>query len=145
MYCLVHTLFIFFQPLDMALFHPLKAHFYRLAQNIKLVKYRWKEPITCCKINFTKLFKEPWESMTVMLIKTVFWKYGIFLLRRGATDTTFQQFIKSTSNIIKYIKSKSTFFNYCTKASTQVPQPQGIAVSLNPLILSGTVPPTIRH
>ena len=65
--------------------------------------------------------------------------------------STFQQFIKSTSTIIKYIKSKSTFicrwkyiFNYCTEPSTQVPQPQSIAVSLNPLVLSGTVPATIR-
>ena len=82
-----HTIHIF-QPLDMVLFHPLKAHFYKLTQNLKLVRYRWKEPINCCKINFTKLFKEPWESMTVMLIKTVFWKYGIFLLRRGAMDTS---------------------------------------------------------
>ena len=146
-----HTIHIF-QSLDMVLFHPLNAHFYRLTQNLKLVRYRWKEPINYCKIKFTKLLKEPWESMTVMLIKSVSESMAYF--RYGGCNwhkSNFQQFIKSTSTIIKYIKSKFIFiwrwkyiFNYCTDASTQVPQPQSIAVSLNPLISSGTVSPTIR-
>ena len=70
MYCLPpHT--PVFQPLDVVIFHPLKAHFNRINQNLKLATLGWKESINCCKTNFMKLFKQLWESMTVTLIKQV--------------------------------------------------------------------------
>ena len=73
-YCLPpHTTHVF-QPLDVIIFHLLKAHFNWMTQNLKLATLGWKEPINCCKTNFTKLFKQPWESMTVALIKTGFRK-----------------------------------------------------------------------
>ena len=88
MYCLPpHTTHVF-QPLDVVIFHPLKAHFNQIAQNLKFATFGWKEPMNCCKINFTKLFKPPWESMTVTLIKTGFRKCGIFPLDRSAIDTS---------------------------------------------------------
>ena len=34
----------------------------------------------CCKTNFTKLFKEPWESMSTTLMKTEFRKCGVYPL-----------------------------------------------------------------
>ena len=61
-----------------------------MTQNLKLATLGWKEPINCCKTNFTKLFKQPWESMTVALIKTGFRKWGIFPLDRSAIDTSQQ-------------------------------------------------------
>ena len=77
-----------FQPLDVVIFHPLKAHFNRITQNLKLATLGWKESINCCKTNFTKLFKQLWELMTVTLIKTGFWKCGIFPLDRSAIDSS---------------------------------------------------------
>ena len=59
-----------------------------ITQNLKLVTLRWKEPINCCKTNFTKLFKQPWQSMTVALIKTGSRKCGIFPLDRSAIDAS---------------------------------------------------------
>ena len=88
MYCLPpHTTHVF-QPLDVVIFHPLKAHFNRITQNLKFATFGWKEPMNCCKTNFTKLFKQPWESITVTLIKTGFRKCGIFPLDRSAIDTS---------------------------------------------------------
>ena len=46
----------------------------------------WKNPVNCCKTNFTKLFKEPWESMSTALIKTGFRKCGIYPLDRNVID-----------------------------------------------------------
>ena len=88
MYCLSpHTTHVF-QPLDVVIFHPLKAHFNWTTQNLKLATLGWKEPINYCKTNFTKLFKQPWESMTVALIKTGFRKCAIFPLNRSSIDTS---------------------------------------------------------
>ena len=55
---------------------------------MKLATLGWKELISCCKNNFTKLFKQPWELMTVLLIKIVFQKCGIFPLERSQIDTS---------------------------------------------------------
>ena len=69
LYCLPpHTNHIF-QPLDMVIFNPVKSHFSCLMQNVKLATRGWKKPVNCYKTNFTKLFKEPWESMSTALIK----------------------------------------------------------------------------
>ena len=59
LYCLPpHTTHVF-QPLDVDIFHLLKSHFIQITQNLKLATLGWKEPIDCCKTNFTKLFKQP--------------------------------------------------------------------------------------
>ena len=75
-----------FQLLDVVIFHPIKSHFSRLIQHIKLATPGWKKTVNCCKTNFTKLFKEPWESMSTALIKTGFRKCGIHPLNRNAID-----------------------------------------------------------
>ena len=68
LYCLPpHTTHIF-QPLDVVIFHPVKSHFSYLTPHIKLATLGWKRPVKCFKINFTKLFKEPWESVSTALI-----------------------------------------------------------------------------
>ena len=86
MYCLPqHTTHIF-KPLDVVIFHPLKSHFYRLTQHVKLATLHWKNPINCNKTNFTKPFKEPWESLTTSLIKTGFCKCGTVPLDRNAIN-----------------------------------------------------------
>ena len=77
LYCLPpHTTHIF-QPLDVAIFRPVKAHFNKITQlltvgSVKLSTVGSSNPINCCKTNFTGIFKEPWESVTVALIKRAF-------------------------------------------------------------------------
>ena len=69
LYCLPpHTTHIF-QPLDVVIFRPVKVYFNKITQNLKLATLEWSNPINCCKTNFTRIFKEPWESITVSLIK----------------------------------------------------------------------------
>ena len=86
MYCLPpHTTHLF-QPLDVVIFRPVKNHFDKLTTHIKLATLHWDEPINCNKTNFSTIFKEPWESMTVALIKTGFRKCGIFPLNRDNVD-----------------------------------------------------------
>ena len=77
LYSLLHHTTHVFQPLDVVIFHPVKSYFSRLTQHIKLATLGWNEPVNCCKTNFTKLLKEPWESMSTALIKTRFRKYGM--------------------------------------------------------------------
>ena len=55
-------------------------------QHVKLATLHWKYPINCNKKNFTKLFKESWESLTKSLITTGFRKCGIVPLNRNAID-----------------------------------------------------------
>ena len=82
---LQHTTHVF-QPLDVVIFHPLKSHFSGLTQHIKLATLGWKKTVNCCKTNFTKLFKKPWESMSTALIKTGFRKCSIYPLNRNAIN-----------------------------------------------------------
>ena len=60
----------------------------RLIQSLKEQETTlgWKNPVNCCKTNFTKLFKEPWESMSTALIKTGFRKCGLYPLDRNVID-----------------------------------------------------------
>ena len=46
----------------------------------------WKKPVNCSKTNFTKLFKEAWESLSTALIKTGIRKCGIYPLARNFID-----------------------------------------------------------
>ena len=57
LYCLLPHTTHMFQPLDVVKIHPVKSHFSRLTQHIKLSTLGWKKPVNCCKTNFTKLFK----------------------------------------------------------------------------------------
>ena len=58
LYCLPpHTMHIF-QPLDFAIFHPIKAKFSTLNENLKLAILGSKNPMSTCKSNFTEIFKE---------------------------------------------------------------------------------------
>ena len=71
LYCLpTHTTHIF-QPLDVVVFCPVKSHFNKITQHLKLTTLGWSNPINCCKTNFSKIYKEPWESMTVALVITI--------------------------------------------------------------------------
>ena len=100
MYCLLTQTTHVFEPLDVVIFHPLKAYFNWITQNLRFETLGWKEPINCCRINFTKLFKQPWESMTVALIKTGFQKSGIFPLYRKVIDTS--QLSGNSSNLLHH-------------------------------------------
>ena len=84
--CLAPRTMHIFQPLDVVVFHSLKTHCSRLTQHVKLATLHWKNPINCNKTNFTKLFKESWESLTISLITTGFRKCGIVPLNRNAID-----------------------------------------------------------
>ena len=84
LYCLPpHTTHIF-QPLGVVIFQPVKAHFNKITQHLKLATtLGWSNPINCQKINFTRIFR---ASITVALIKKGFQKCGILPLDRGAID-----------------------------------------------------------
>ena len=68
------------------IFRPVKAHFNKITQHLKLATSGSSNPINCSKTNFTRIFKEPWESVTVALIKKGFQKCGISPLDRDAID-----------------------------------------------------------
>ena len=59
------------KPVDVVIFRPVKAHFNKITQHLKLATLGWSHPINCCKTNFTKIFKDPLESITAVLIITV--------------------------------------------------------------------------
>ena len=86
LYCLPPHTTHMFQPHDVVIFCPMKAHFNKITQNLKLATLGWSHLINCCKTNFTKIFKEPWESITVALVKKGFQKCGILPLDRDAID-----------------------------------------------------------
>ena len=77
-----------FQTLDVVIFHPSKAQFNRITQKPKAGNTWWKEPINCWRTNFTKFLKQPWESMTVALVKKDLWKCCLFPLEQNAIDTS---------------------------------------------------------
>ena len=77
----IHTLV--FQTLNVVIFHPLKAHFNRINQNLKLATPNGRNQSTAAR-SFPRSFSKLWESMTVGLIKTCFQKCDIFSLGRNA-------------------------------------------------------------
>ena len=87
LYCLPpHTTHVF-QPLDVAIFYPVQTHFSKLTQHVKLATLEWENPVNVCKSNFTKPFKEAWESaLTTFLIKKGFRKCGVYPIDRDAVD-----------------------------------------------------------
>ena len=70
----------------MVIFRPVKAYFNKIRQHLKLATLGSPNPINCCKTNFTRIFKEPWDSITVALKKKGFQKCGISPLNRSAID-----------------------------------------------------------
>ena len=64
MYCLPPHATHIFQPLDAVIFHPLKTHFSRLTQQVKLATLHWKNLINCNKTNFTKRTLEIIDNIT---------------------------------------------------------------------------------
>jgi len=87
LYCLPpHTTHIF-QPLDVAIFYPVKTYFSKLTQHVKLATLGWENPVNVSKTNFTKLFKEAWElALTTSLIKKEFRKCGVYPIGRDTID-----------------------------------------------------------
>ena len=151
MYCLPpHTTHIF-QPLDVVIFHPLKTHFSRLTQHVKLASLHWKNPINCNKTNFTKLFRESWESLTTSLIKAGFRKRGIVPFERNATDkkrlvnsncqdsltdTCINYVSVSSSNNSSLLNTAPVEFSVSFKSSSTPP---------NPLVAAGIIPATVYN
>ena len=72
----------------MVIFQPVKAYFNKIRQHLKLATLGSPNPINCCKTNFTRIFKEPWDSITVALKKKGFQKCGISPLNRSAIDVS---------------------------------------------------------
>ena len=72
LYCLTpHTTHVF-QPVDILIFHPVKKDFNKLTHNLTFVTLGRTEPINCSKTNFTKTFKQSWDSINVALVKKGF-------------------------------------------------------------------------
>ena len=49
-------------------------------QYLNLATLGWFDPRNCCKITLKKIFKSPWKSITVALVKKRFQKCGILPL-----------------------------------------------------------------
>ena len=141
LYCLPpHTTHIF-QPLDVVIFRPVKVYFNKITQNLKLATLEWSNPINCCKTNFTRIFKEPWESITVSLIKKGFQKCGISPLDRDAINKS--RFSgESAINITPQQQSAATFTNPqpSTSSNQQENQTSPTAMHINPLEATGVIP-----
>ena len=87
LYCLPpHTTNIL-QPLDIAIFRPLKTYFSHLTDMVKLSTLGSKTPVNVCKKNFTVIFKEAFEgSLLLSTIKKGFRKCGIVPFNPDAID-----------------------------------------------------------
>ena len=87
LYCLPpHTTNIL-QPLDVAIFKPLKTYFSKLTDFVVLASLGEKDKVKICKKNFTAIFKEAYdEKLNVALIKTGFRKCGITPFNPDAID-----------------------------------------------------------
>ena len=134
LYCLPpHTTHIF-QTLDVVIFRPVKAHFNKITHS-KLATLGWPHPINCCKTNFIKIFKEPWESIIVVLVKKVFQKCGISPLNRDAID-------KSRLSGERAITNSQQQPSAATSSNQQLPVPDEDETSStysNPLVTTGII------
>lgn len=75
------------QPLDVAIFKPLKTYFSKLTDIVNLASLGESSPVTICKKNFTAIFKEACEEkLNIGLIKTGFRKCGIVPFNPEAID-----------------------------------------------------------
>ena len=73
--------------------------------------------INCCKTYFTKLFKDSWESITVVLVKKGFRKCGISLLDRDAIN-------KSCLSGERAITNSQQQQSTATSSNQQLPVPE---------------------
>ena len=150
-YCLPpHTTHIF-QPLDVVIFHPLKTHFSRLTEHVKLATLHWKNHINCNKTNFTKLFKEPWELLTTLLIKAGFRKCGVVPLDRNAIDkkrlvnSNCQDSLTNTCiNDVSVSSSNNSSLLNTTPVEFPV-SPQSSSTPPNPLVAVGIITATVYN
>jgi len=87
LYCLPpHTTNIL-QPLDLAVFRPLKTRFSNITDMVKLASLGSANPLSVTKKNFTALFKVAFEdAMSIGTIKNGFRKCGIYPFNPDAID-----------------------------------------------------------
>ena len=152
LYCLPpHTTHIF-QPLDVVIFRPVKAHFNKITQNLKLATLGSSNPINCCKTNFTRIFREPWESITVALIRKGFEKCGISPLNRDAIDKSRLSGESANTNIPQQQSATMSSPNQqpTTSSNQQLPAPEEdqsspMATHSNPLVATGIIPANLYN
>ena len=66
-----HKPLLFFQTLNEVIFHPIKAHFNKITQNLKPATLNGSSQYTATR-TFPQIFSKLWESTTVRLTKTGF-------------------------------------------------------------------------
>ena len=152
LYCLPPQTTHIFQPLDVVIFRPVKAHFNKITQHLKLATLGSSNPINCSKTNFTRIFKEPWESVTVALIKKGFQKCGISPLDRDAIDKSRLSGKSANANSPKQQSAATSNPNQqpTTSSNQQLPAPEEYQTSptathSNPLVATGVIPANLYN
>ena len=151
LYCLPpHTTHIF-QPLDVVIFQPVKAHFNKVT-HLKLATLGSSNPISCSKINFTRIFKEPWESITIALLKKGFQKCGISPLDGDAINK--RSLSGESANTISPQQQSAATSNPnqqpTNSCNQQLPAPEEDQASptakhSNPLVATGVIPANLYN
>ena len=76
-------------PLDLSIFKPLKSHFSKLLDGVKLVTFGQKYTVTAWKRNITATFQEAFGNvLSVSTIKNGFSKVGMYPLNPDVIDKT---------------------------------------------------------
>ena len=152
LYCLPPDTIHIFQPLDVVIFRPVKAHFNKITQHLKLATSGSSNPINCSKTNFIRIFKEPWESVTVALIKKGFQKCGISPLDRDAMDKGRLSGKSANTNSPKQQSAATSNPNQqpTTSSNQQLPAPEEdqtspMATHSNPLEATGVIPANLYN
>ena len=134
------------------IFRPVKAHFNKITQHLKLATLGSSNPINCSKTNFTRIFKEPWESVTVALIKKGFQKCGISPLDRDAIDKSRLSGKSANANSPKQQSAATSNPNQqpTTSSNQQLPAPEEYQTSptathSNPLVATGVIPANLYN
>ena len=146
LYCLPPYTSHIFQPLDVLIFQPVKAHFNKIT-HLKLATLGTSNPISCCKTNFTRIFKEPWESITIALLKKGFQKCGISPLDGDAINK--RSLSGESANTISPQQQSAATSNPnqqpTNSSNQQLPAPEEDQASptvmhSNPLVATGVIP-----
>ena len=125
-----------FQPLGVVIFYPVKAHFNKLTQNFKLATLGWTEPINSCKTIFTKIFKQPWKSIRVALVKK---GCAISPLNRNGFDTS-RLNRETVSTNHEQSQTPVSVPDKQTGPSLHQPIEQSASSLTKPLVSSGIIP-----